>query len=399
METSDTCIRSGPLSHIRVLDFSQTLAGPFASTILSDLGAEIIKVEKPGFGDQTRHFAPFYEGESHYFLSINRNKKSIAIDLKSEAGKQIIYDLIKKCDVLLENFRPGVMEKLGFGPKVIEELNPGMIQCSISAFGKTGPYGERAGYDIMVQAMSGVMSLTGEPDSPMRCGLPIGDLVGGLYGAISILGAIVEKQKTGKGLRADISLLDNLVSLLGYYAGKYYVTGESDQPIGSHHPFIVPYGTYQAKDGFMVLAVYTEDFWKKFTLAIDKPEWLTDPRFATNQQRVKNRDLLIDLVQQILIEKDISYWAPLFEKQDIPYSPILNVGQILGHPQIEARELVKKVEHPTYGSFQIVDSPVKYTNMDRNHPTPPPVLGEHTEEILKNLLSYTPEQIKKIITT
>lgn len=384
--------RTGPLRHIRVLDLSQTLAGPFASTILSDLGAEVIKIEKPGLGDQTRHFAPYQEGESHYFLSINRNKKSVVIDLKTEEGKKTFLELVEKCDVVLENFRPGVLEGLGLGTEVIKSKNPEIIICSISAFGKTGPLGDMAGYDLLIQAMSGVMSVTGEKDNPMRCGLPIGDLIGGLYGAITILGAVVEKDRTGKGLVADLSLLDNLVSLLGYFGGKYFMTGETAAPVGSHHPFIVPYGTYKASDGFLVLAIYTEKFWKKFVTAIDKVEWLEDDAFITNEERVKNKDLLIGKIQFILEKQPISEWAKKFDAYDIPYAPILNVEQVLNHPQVQARELIKEVSHSSYGNFKYVGTPIKYENYALDNNNAAPVLGEHTEEVLMELLNYKPNE-------
>src|SRR5699024_1934573 len=275
--------RNGPLKNIRVLDLSQTLAGPFATTILSDLGAEIIKIEKPNYGDQTRHFSPYQNGESHYFLSINRNKKSVTIDLKGEKGKEVFWDLVKSSDVVIENFRPNVMEKLGFDNEEIKKVKPEIIICSISAFGRTGPLGENAGYDIAVQALSGLMSLTGEPNDPVRAGIPIADLVGGLYGAISILSALIKKEKSNKGLIIDESLLDNMVSLLGYFSGSYFMTEENPQAVGDKHPFIAPYGKYKAKDGFMVLAIYTEKFWNLFTKAINKIEWAEDSRFKLNE--------------------------------------------------------------------------------------------------------------------
>ena len=389
--------RTGPLDHIRVLDLGQTLAGPLTSTILSDLGAEVIKVERPNHGDQTRHFAPFLKGESHYFLSINRNKKSITIDLKSEEGKKVFWDLVKKCDVLIENFRPGVMEKMGFGKDAIHAVKPDMIICSISAFGSTGPYGNKAGYDIMLQALSGAMSLTGEQGKPMRSGFPIGDIIGGLYGAVSILGAVVEKEKTGKGLNIDLSLLDNLVSLLGYFSGKYFLTGESDLPVGSHHPFIVPYGTYKTSNGFIVLAVYTEEFWRKFAITIEKSEWLNDDRFSSNGSRVENRDLLIDLIQQVIKTKTIDEWGKVFDANDITYAPILDVEGVLNHPQVQARNLIKEVEHPTYGTFKHVGTPIRYSNAPLDNNAAPPTLGEHTEEVLKNILGYTSAEIDKVM--
>lgn len=377
--------RKGPLDHILILDLSQTLAGPFASTILADLGAEVIKVERPGYGDQTRHFAPFLKEESHYFLSINRNKKSITIDLKSESGKEAFTELIKQSDVLLENFRPEVLEKLGFNNEEIKKINENIIICQISAFGRTGPLGDMPGYDILIQAMSGVMSLTGEEGHPTRFGLPIGDLVGGLYGAISILGAVVEKQRTGEGLTIDLSLLDGLVSLLGYFSGKYFLTGEKGSPVGSHHPFIVPYGTYEIKDGSIVLAVYTEAFWRKFALAMDKEEWLTDPRFSENEERVKNKDELISYVQETLKNMTMEECEETFGKYDIPFSPILNIGQILEHPQIIARGLIKEINHPAYGNFKYVGTPVNYVGSPLNNNEAPPTLGEHNDLILNKL--------------
>lgn len=389
----------GPLAHIRVLDLTQTLAGPLATTILGDLGANVIKVERPGFGDQTRHFAPFKNGESHYFLSVNRNKKSIELDLKSDIGKQALRNLIKESDVLVENFRPGVLEKLGFNKQAIESINPHMITCSISAFGSTGPYAKEAGYDIMVQALSGVMSVTGDNGVPLRSGLPIGDIIGGLFGTISILGAIVEKEKTNKGLHIDISLLDNLVSLLGYYAGKYFTTGEIAAPVGSHHPFIVPYGTYEAADGYLVLAVYTEDFWDKFVKAMGKEEWATDKRFETNELRVENREILINKIQNELGKKKVNEWAEVFDEHDIPHAPVLNIKDALNHPQIKNRNLVKNIKHPSYGEFSHVGTPIHYCNAPLDNNAAPPTLGENTEEVLREVLGYSEEQIDMVKST
>lgn len=390
--------RSGPLSNIRILDLSQTLAGPFASTILGDLGAEIIKVEKPGYGDQTRHFSPYLNGESHYFLSINRNKKSIEINLKSEAGKKVFLNLVQKSDIILENFSPNTLEKIGIGKKEILKTNPDIIYCSITAFGETGSFGNKKGYDVVIQALSGVMSLTGEENNPLRAGIPIGDLVGGLYGAISILGAIIEKNRTGKSLIVDLSLLDSLVSLLGYFSGKYFITGESEKPIGSHHPFIVPYGTFKAADRHMVISIYTEKFWENFVIAIDRREWLTDYRFKHNEDRVRHKEILIKLINDVLKTHTVSEWSEIFEKHDIPHAPILNVGEALNHPQVWERGLIKKVEHPEYGSIKYVGSPIRYSNKALENDLPPPKLGEHTKEVLKEVLGYSNEEIDNLLT-
>jgi len=389
--------RNGPLKNIRILDLSQTLAGPFATTILSDLGAEIIKIEKPNYGDQTRHFSPYQNGESHYFLSINRNKKSVTIDLKGKKGKEAFWDLVKSSDVVIENFRPNVMEKLGFSNEEIKKAKPEIVICSISAFGRTGPLGENAGYDIAVQALSGLMSLTGEPNNPVRAGLPIADLVGGLYGAISILGGIIEQLRTTKGLIIDLSLLDNMVSLLGYFSGKYFMTGEVPKAVGDGHPFIVPYGKYKAKNGFMVLAIYTEKFWERFTESIDKLEWKEDQKFKNNENRIKNENLLNYEIEKILQKKTLEEWSDIFSQHDVPHAPILDVEEILNYPQIKARDLVKKVNHPKYGDIKYVGSPIKYQNEELNNKTPPPLLGEHTEEVLSDILGYNDESIKKVL--
>lgn len=389
--------KNGPLKDIRVLDLSQTLAGPFATTILSDLGAEVIKVERPNYGDQTRHFSPYQNGESHYFLSINRNKKSVTIDLKEEKGKKVFWDLVKSSDVMVENFRPNVMENLGFNNDEIKKVNPEMVLCSISAFGRTGPLGKDAGYDIAVQALSGLMSLTGEPNNPVRAGIPIADLVGGLYGAISILGGIIEQQRTKKGLIIDLSLLDNMVSLLGYFSGKYFMTGEVPKAVGDGHPFIVPYGKYKAKDGFIVLAIYTEKFWERFIESIDKLEWKEDPRFKNNDNRIKNENLLNYEIEKVLQKKYLEDWSDIFSQHDVPHAPILNVEEILNYPQIRAREMVKKINHPKCGEIQYVGSPIKYQNEELNNASPPPLLGEHTEEVLSNMLDYSEESIKEVL--
>jgi len=389
--------RNGPLTHIRVLDLSQTLAGPFATTILSDLGAEIIKIEKPGTGDQTRHFSPYKNGESHYFLSINRNKKSVVINLKEEEGKKALWDLIKVSDVIIEKFRPETMTKLGFSHEKIKKQKENIIICSISAFGKTGPLGNKAGYDIIVQALSGLMSLTGEPNDPVRAGIPIADLVGGLYGAISILSALIKKEKSNKGLIIDESLLDNMVSLLGYFSGSYFMTEENPQAVGDKHPFIAPYGKYKAKDGFMVLAIYTEKFWNLFTKAINKIEWADDSRFKLNENRILNENELNFEIEQILQERSIEEWTIIFNKYGVPSAPILDVKGILNYPQVKSRNLIKEIEHKQSGNIKFIGTPIKFTNEKLNNNNPPPLLGEHTEDVLKNILKYDKNKIIKIL--
>ena len=366
----------GPLQGIRVLDFTRVLAGPAATLALADLGAEIIKVEPPGAGDETRTFPPFRDGESHYFLSINRGKKSIVLDLKSDAGKQIARDLAAHCDVLVENYRPGVMERLGLDYLSLSELNPGLIYCSITGFGMDGPLRDRPSFDIVLQALSGALSVNGERDqSPVKLGIPLGDLVGGINGPIAILAALHERNQTGKGRHIDISLFDGMVNLLGYLAQLAFFTGEDPKPQGSEHPNLVPYGTFPAKDGHIVIACLTNNFWSRICDSLAMPEFIDDPRYATLELRRGRRQEVNAMVSERTQTKTITELIELFTEHEVPHAPILGVHDALSQAHAMAREMVVDVEHTTLGTIPIVNRPFKFPGETQPMPSAPPTLG------------------------
>jgi len=385
---------AGPLQGIRVLDFTRVLAGPAAALALADLGAEVLKIEPPGSGDETRSFPPFRDGESHYFLSVNRGKKSIVVDLKTEAGLALARDLAAKSDVLIENYRPGVMDRLGLGYEALAALNPRLIYCSISGFGMTGPLRDQPSFDIVMQALSGALSVNGEPGrAPLKLGIPLGDLVGGINGPIGILAALYERSVTGRGRLIDVSLLDGMIGLLGYLAQLAFFTGEDPRPQGSEHPNLVPYGSFPAKDGAIIIACLTNSFWERIAAALDAPGLVQDPRFATIQQRRDNRGLVNELIAAFTRERSVAELAELFTRHEVPHAPILGVKAALAQPQAVAREMVVETDHAARGKIPIVNRSIKFPGDRQPVPAAPPVLGQHTDAILRDILGLTNEQI------
>jgi crotonobetainyl-CoA:carnitine CoA-transferase CaiB-like acyl-CoA transferase len=347
----------GPLAGLRVLDLTRVLAGPFATQILGDLGAEVVKIEPPG-GDDTRRFPPFIGAESHYFLALNRNKKSIVIDLKQEEGKDLLRQLVNKSDVLIENYRPGVMEKLGLGYDALSKINPRLIYCAISGFGQTGPMRDKPSFDIVTQAMSGALSVNGEAGrSPVKLGLPLGDMVGGVFGPTAILAAIHERHATGRGRQIDISLHDGLMGMLGYLAQLAFLTGEDPEPVGSMHPSIVPYGSFPASDGIIIIAVLSEAFWPKLCEALERPDLAADPRFDTLPKRREHRDVLEGIIGDITRTETVTEWATRLQAHDVPHAPILGITAALSHPHSIAREMVVTAEHRDLGQLQMTGRP------------------------------------------
>jgi crotonobetainyl-CoA:carnitine CoA-transferase CaiB-like acyl-CoA transferase len=397
MKESDAANWSGPLQGIRVLDLTRVLAGPAASLALADLGAEIIKIEPPGTGDETRSFPPFRGGESHYYLSINRGKKSMVVDLKTDAGVALIKDLAAKCDVLIENYRPGVMARLGLDYEVLADINPRLIYCSISGFGMTGPLRDRPSFDIVLQALSGALSVNGEPGSTAtKLGLPLGDLVGGINGPIGILAALHERHTTGRGRLIDVSLLDGMMGLLGYLAQLAFFTGEDPQPQGSQHPNLVPYGQFPALDGAIIIACLTNSFWGRICRSLDIPELIDDLRFDSLEKRRDMRDVVNGIISSITRQKSVEQLVEIFTEYDVPHAPILGIGEALAQPQAISREMVVETDHHTLGKIPIVNRPIKFPGEQQPIPDAPPVLGQHTEEILGNILELTPEQIEAL---
>ncbi len=389
--------RSGPLQGVRVLDLSRILSGPYCSMMLADWGADVIKVEVPEGGDGTRAWGPpFVEGESAYFLSVNRNKRSIAIDLKQESGREILRRLAATSDVLLENFRPGTTERLGAGYEELARLNPGLVYCSISGFGQDGPYRDRPGFDAVAQAMSGMMSITGEPDgTPMKHGMSIADLTAGMWAAFAIASALYEREKSGRGQHLDVSLLDGQISWLTYVAGAHFATGQLPNRYGSGHPTIVPYQPFETADGYIMLAVGTDKQWQIFCRVADLEDVAQDPRFATNAARVENRELVVARVAKALKERPTALWQQELEAVGVPCGPINNVAQVFEDPHVQARGMVTSFEHPQAGQVKTVGVPVKLSRTPSEEPAPPPLLGEHTRGVLQEL-GYSEAEVRSL---
>ncbi len=388
---------AGPLQDVRVLDLTRVLAGPSASLALADLGAEVIKVEPPGSGDETRTFPPFRDGESHYYLAINRGKKSIVIDLKTEEGVQLVKDLAAKCDILIENYRPGVMDRLGLSYEVLSAINPGLIYCAISGFGQDGPLRDRPSFDIVLQAMSGAMSVNGEPGGlPTKLGIPLGDLIGGINGPIAILGALHERNTTGKGRLIDISLMDGMMGMLGYLAQLAFFTGEDPKPVGSQHPNLVPYGAFPASDGSIIVACLTNNFWGRICKAIAQPELENDGRFNTIEKRRNAREDVNAIVASFTEQHTVDALVELFTEHQVPHAPILGITEALNQPQAKARNMVVETDHKTLGTIPIVNRPIKYPGADQAIPSAPPVLGQNTNEVLADILNLDEARIGEL---
>jgi crotonobetainyl-CoA:carnitine CoA-transferase CaiB-like acyl-CoA transferase len=388
---------AGPLQGIRVLDFTRVLAGPAAALALADLGAEVLKVEPPGTGDETRVFPPFRDEVSHYFLSVNRGKKSIVVDLKTEAGVALVKDLAAQCDILIENYRPGVMDRLGLGYAALSATNPRLIYCAISGFGMTGPLRDRPSFDIVLQALSGALSVNGEPGrAPTKLGIPLGDLVGGINGPIGILAALYERSVTGRGRLLDVSLFDGMIGMLGYLAQLAFFTGEDPKPQGSEHPNLVPYGAFPAQDGSIIIACLTNSFWERICQALGTPDWILDPRFDTLEKRRDNRRLVNEMICELTRRKTVAELAELFTEYNVPHAPILGIREALAQPQAVAREMVVETEHAVLGKIPIVNRPIKFAGEQQPVPAAPPVLGQHTDEILRDILGLTAARIAEL---
>lgn len=388
---------AGPLAGIRVLDFTRVLSGPAASLALADLGAEVIKIEPPGSGDETRTFPPLRGGESHYFLSINRGKQSIVIDLKSDEGKVLAKDLAAKSDIVIENFRPGVMDRLGLGYEVLSAINPRLIYCAISGFGMTGPLRDQPSFDIVMQALSGALSVNGElGGTPVKLGIPLGDLVGGVNGPMGILAALYERTVTGKGKLIDISLLDGLIGMLGYLPQMAWFTGEDPAPQGSQHANLVPYGAFPAADGSIVIACLMNSFWANICRALDMEDWISDERFDTLPKRRDARVLVNERISATTSQYSVDQLVKIFTANQVPHAPILGIRAALAQPQAMARGMVVEVEHATLGTIPIVGRSITFPGESQPAPSAPPVLGQHTDAVLSGLLELSPERIAEL---
>lgn len=377
-----------------MLDFSRVLAGPAASQALADLGAEIIKVEPPGGGDDTRSFPPFEQGHSVYFLGINRGKKSIVIDLKSEQGLALARDLAAKSDILVENYRPGVMDRLGLSYDALSVINPQLIYCAISGFGMTGPLRDAPSFDIVTQALSGAFSFNGERDrAPTRLGIPLGDLVGGINGPIGILAALYERTVTGRGRLIDVSLLDGLIGMMAYVPQVALMSGENPVPQGNPHPNLVPYGVFPAADGLMVIACLSNSFWGNICRALGLDHLIDDERYRTIEQRRINREDVDDLIGRRTITYGFTELDALLTAHQVPHAPILGVHDALMQPQAMARAMVVETEHVALGPIKILNRPIKWPGETQDVPEAPPVLGQHTDSILADVLGMSAAEI------
>ena len=391
--------RRGPLSGLRVLDLSRVLAGPFCSLILGDLGAEVIKVEDVEQGDLTRTIPPLQNGMSHYFLSVNRNKRSVAIDARTPAGRDLLCEMVKHSDVVLENFRPGVMDRLGLGYEVLREFNPQIIVCSISGFGATGSMSGRPSFDLITQGLSGVMSVNGHPaNPPTKLGLPLGDIAGGLWAAIAILAALNDRKATARGAHIDLSLLEGLMSLLGYIAQMYTMTGIDPERVGNGHHNIVPYGVVQTLDGHLILALHVGTFWHQFCKVIGRGDLASDPRFNSMEGRKAHRVELEAIIADLMRTRPTSQWLSLFEENGIPSGPVLTIAQALDQNVLKERNFIRDVEHPSAGPIRSVASPIRFSDRYPDMPfTAPQLLGADTRAVLQELCSLDADAVEALI--
>ena len=400
---------AGPLSHIRVLDLSRVLAGPWAGQNLADLGAEVIKVERPKAGDDSRAFGPPWvkdrEGrdtkDSAYFTSANRGKKSVTVNLAIAAGQALVRELAQKSDVLIENYKFGDLARYGLGYDELAKLNPRLVYCSVTGFGQTGPQREHPGYDFMIQGMGGMMSVTGEPDGapgggPQRAGVPVADIITGMYASIAICAALAHRAETGMGQHLDLALLDSQIALLAYQNTNYFATGTPPGRIGNLHPNIVPYQPFRTADGDVILACGNDNLYRKFCEAAGCGELAADPRYATNAKRVENRLELTRLLQEVFSKKPTREWVALLEAAGVPNGPINNVAQVFEEPQVRARGIRLKLDHPAAGKLDSVASPMRFSGTPLSFERAPPLLGQHTEEVLRGLLGKSEAELEKL---
>ena len=374
------------LEGVRVLDLTRVLAGPYASMVLADLGAEVIKVELPGQGDESRTFGPFQNGESAYFTSVNRGKKSVTIDLRKERGQELARQLASACDVLVENFRPGSMARFGLDYEALHKRFPRLVYASISGFGQTGPYAQRPAYDVIIQAMGGIASITGEPGGePVRVGSSIGDLSAALFGAIGILAALNRVQRMGAGQQVDISMMDCQVALLENALARYFVSGEVPAPLGSRHPAITPFQFFKASDGYIVIAAGNEGLWRKLCEALELPGLVDDERFADNARRTENHAELEPILAGALGRGAVGEWCEVLGAAGIPCGPIHTIAQVADDAQVAARQMIVELVHPKAGVQALPNSPLKFSETPVQLERAAPLLGQHTDEVLEEL--------------
>lgn len=398
----------GALSHIRVLDLSRVLAAPWATQILGDLGAEVIKVEKPGEGDETRHFGPPFltnadgsRGDATYFLTANRNKKSVAIDFAKPEGAALIKRLVRRAHIVVENFKTGALAKYGLDYDSLAAENPALIYCSLTGFGHDGPYKDKAGYDYVIQGMGGLMSVTGQKDGepgaePMKVGVAVSDLVTGLYSAIGILAAVIHQSRTGEGQSIDMALFDCQAAALANQATNYLAGGMIPTRLGNAHPNIVPYQVFATADGHLILATSNDNQFRRFAQVAGMEAVVNDPRFAKNAERVAHRQLIVDMLKPIFLQRTTAQWIADLEAANVPCGPINRVDQVFSDPQAIARSLTVAMQHSAVGQMQLVASPLRLSRTPPEYRDPPPLLGEHTAQVLTTLLELSADQIANL---
>ena len=388
---------TGPLKGIRVLDLTRILAGPYATMILGDLGAEVIKIEQPGVGDEARDFGPFKNDFSLYFMSVNRGKKSLTLNLKAPRGKALFLELVKQSDILVENFRPGTMKKLGLDYESLKAHHPSLLYAACSGFGQTGPYATRGAYDMIIQGMGGIISITGEPDRPpVRVGTSIGDITSALFTTIGVLSALRHRDQTGEGQLIDVGMLDCQVAILENAMVRYFSTGEIPQPLGRRHPAITPFEVFESADGYVVLAIGNNELWRKFCEHVNRPELIDDERFHTNALRTENHEELFPILADLMHQCTTDEWVEALEAIGVPCGPVNTVDKVANDPQVLAREMIAEVEHDTTGVVQIPGIPIKLSETPGQIDAPAPNLGEHTEEVLTGLLGMGAEEVNRL---
>jgi formyl-CoA transferase len=387
-----------PLQSVRVLDLSRVLAGPYCTMMLGDLGAEVIKVERPGLGDDTRQWGPpFAAGESAYYLCCNRNKHSLTLNLKSDTGREIAARLAERCDVLVENFLPGTLDGWGLSYAALSQRNPKLVYCSITGFGQTGPRRDEPGYDIMIQAQAGVMNITGESNGPpMKVGVAISDITSGMFACNAILAALYARERTGKGDRIDVALFDSTIAWLANVGSNYLVSGVVPQRQGTAHPNIVPYQAFEAADTSLIIAVGNDGQFVRFCAVLGRTDLAADARFKTNALRVENRQALIPLMAAEIARRPAAEWLQELEQAGIPCGPVNSIDQVFADPQTTARDMLIEVPHPTIGPLKLAGSPLKMSSLSQPPRRPPPLLGEHTDQVLANVLQISPAEIQQL---
>ena len=381
------------LENVKVVDLTRTLAGPFCTQMMGDMGAEVVKVEEPSLGDETRHWVPFWDNLSTQFASFNRNKRSMSVNLKEKEGVDMVLGLVAKADVMIESFRTGALDRMGLGYDAVRKINPGIVYCSISGYGRTGPMADMPGYDLIIQAYSGLMYLTGEPDGPpVRVGFSMVDLFTGMLAYGSIMTALYHREQTGEGQWIDTSLLDGQVAAMSYHGAAYLADGKDPHRMGSAHPSLTPYQSFPASDGFFILGCGNQGLWERMCRGIGRPELIEDPRFNTNTDRVAHRTECVDALSQVFREKPVAHWVKVISDAGVPCGPINRVSQVLNDPQVQHRNMVMEVPHPEVPDLKVPGSPLKLTATPPTVRRYPPLLGEHNDEILAES-GYSQDQI------